>query len=349
MDLIIPASISLIVFLICKFVIHKYSVFFSEFLDSDFVKPQSFHDIPTLRIGGVFLCAQLAVSAIFYSQIQIFFSATSLLFANFLLGFIDDGKIVRQPLVRFCIFLLVNLGLIIFFDIKINRFDIVFLDYINSFLFFSYLITLFAIFFVVNGSNLIDGYNGLLSIHGLIIFSILLFICLKLNLNDYFNYFFLIYLVLFFFIFLNFPKALYFLGDNGSFFVGSALAYFVILISNFTSEIPPFFYAIILHYIFFEIFFSVFRKLFEKKNPFYPDKLHLHMLIFLFLRKKYSLHKSNYLTSVYINFSYLIILFPVIYFYDNGLLCKIYFFILFLFYLLIYLFFRNVCKKLIKL
>ena len=348
MDLIIPISISLIAFLICKFTIRKYDVIFLQFLDDDFRKPQSFHNIPTLRIGGIFLSIQLAVAAIFYSDTRIFLTATSLLFTNFFLGVLDDSKIVRQPLARFFIFLLVNLAIIIFFDIKINRFDIVFFDYINSFSFSSYLISLFAIFFVINGSNLIDGFNGLLTIHALIIFSILLFICSKLNLNDYFNYIFVIYLGLFFFIFLNFPKAAYFLGDNGSFFVGSAISYFVIIVSNSTNEIPPFFYAIILYYIFFEIFFSVFRKIFEKKNPFYPDKLHLHMLIFLFLRKKKSFLKSNYLTSIYINFTYLVTMLPVIYFYDNSFACKIYFFILFLSYLLIYLFFRIICKKLIK-
>ena len=82
----------------------------------------------------------------------------------------------------------------------------------------------------------------------------------------------------------------------------------------------------------------------EKKNPFYPDRYHLHMLVFYFLKKKKSLLQSNYLTSICINIAYIITLIPVIYFYNNTFLCKIYLLTLFSLYLFVYFFFRKQCK-----
>ena len=348
MILILPIIFSFIFFLIFTFLLEKYPYYFSRLLDLDFNKPQSFHKIPTLRIGGLLIFLQLIIIIIFFHIDQIILGLVALLFTNFFLGFLDDTKIIQNPFLRFFIFILVNLFLIIFFNIKINNFDFILFDYLNSFNFFSYFIILLALFFVINGSNLIDGFNGLLTIHALIIFTILLYICFKLNLENFFNYIFVLYCGLFFFLSLNFPKAKYFLGDNGSFLIGSSLSYFIIIIANSEIIISPFFYAIILYYIFFEIFFSVFRKLFEKKNPFYADKFHLHMLIFLYLSRANNLYKSNYLTSIFINIVYLITLIPTIYFYNNTLICKIYFVILFFFYLFIYLFLRIKCKKLIK-
>jgi UDP-GlcNAc:undecaprenyl-phosphate/decaprenyl-phosphate GlcNAc-1-phosphate transferase len=349
MILILPVIFSFILFLVFIFLVQRHPANFSRFLDLDFNKPQAFHKDPIHRIGGLFILIQLFTIIIFFQIDQILFALIVLLFSNFVLGLLDDTKIIQSPFLRFYIFVLINLFLIIFFNIKINNFDFIFFDYLNSFNFFSYFIILLALFFVINGSNLIDGFNGLLIIHALIIFSILLYICFKLNLMDYFNYIFIIYCGLFFFLFLNFPKAKYFLGDNGSFLIGTSLSYFIIIIANSETKISPFFYAIILYYIFFEIFFSVFRKLFEKRNPFFADKFHLHMLIFMNLNRTHNLSKSNYLTSIYINIVYLFTLIPTIYFYNNTFLCKIYFIILFFSYLFIYLVFRNKCKKSIKL
>ena len=49
-------------------------------------------------------------------------------------------------------------------------------------------------------------------------------------------------------------------------------------------------------------------------------------------------------TSVYINIVYVITLIPVIYFYDNTFVCKIYLTALFFLYLSVYLFLRRQCK-----
>jgi UDP-N-acetylmuramyl pentapeptide phosphotransferase/UDP-N-acetylglucosamine-1-phosphate transferase len=344
MNLILPIFLSLFTLFLINNFIKKNKNFFLFFSDSDFKKPQSFHKEPILRMGGFFLIIPVLIYAVFNLN-NIFFLVIALFsLTNFLLGLIDDAKLIRNPFLRFFLFLSFNFFLIFFFKIKINNFDLYFFDYINTAEFFSYFLVLFSIFFIVNGSNLIDGFNGLLAIHALIISYILLFICFYFNLKDELDYILIILTGLNFFLLLNFPKARFFLGDNGSFFIGSFLSFITIMISNLSKAISPFFYAIILYYIFFEILFSVFRKIFEKKNPFYPDKYHLHMLIFYFLKKKNNLLKSNYLTSIFINIVYLITLIPVIYFYNNTFACKIYLLALFSLYLFFYFFFRKKCK-----
>ena len=89
---------------------------------------------------------------------------------NFILGFLDDLKIVVSPMKRFTMIIATNLSLIVFFNFSILDFEIFILDYLNEMYFFKILLALMAIFFIINGSNLIDGFNGLLSIHSILIF-----------------------------------------------------------------------------------------------------------------------------------------------------------------------------------
>ena len=91
------------------------------------------------------------------------------------MGTLDDIRVIVNPFNKFFIFLILNTSLIFFFDIKIKQFNVFFLDYLNDIIFFSIIITFLSIFFVVNGSNLIDGFNGLLGINSLLIISILTF------------------------------------------------------------------------------------------------------------------------------------------------------------------------------
>lgn len=344
MNLILPSLLSLFLLFLINIYIKKNKNSFQFFLDSDFKKPQSFHEEAILRIGGLFLIIPVLILGVFNLDNKFYLIINLFLLSNFFLGLIDDAKIIKNPFVRFLLFLLLNFLLIIYFKIKINNFDLYFFDYINANEFYSYLLVLFSIFFIINGSNLIDGFNGLLVIHALIISYILLFICFYFNLENELKYILIVLIGLNFFLFFNFPKASFFLGDNGSFFIGSFLSFVTIMISNLSKTISPFFYAIILYYIFFEILFSVFRKIFEKKNPFYPDKYHLHMLVFYFLKRRNDLLRSNYLTSIYINTVYLITLIPVIYFYNNTFACKIYLLVLFFLYLFVYFFLRKQCK-----
>ena len=79
---------------------------------------------------------------------------------------------------------------------------------------------LLCFLFIINGANLIDGFNGLLSINLIIINSILVYINLN-NGNTEFSVFIIgQIIILLSFLLFNFPKAKIFLGDSGAYLFG---------------------------------------------------------------------------------------------------------------------------------
>jgi len=182
----------------------------------------------------------------------------------------------------------------------------------------------------------VDGFNGLLLIHFLIISLVLMFIdnSHDSSVHEYLRFLVIInFLILFF----NFPKAQIFLGDGGAYFLGINLSLIIIIISNLNNYIPPFFFACLLFYLFFEVLFSFVRKfIVNNGSPLNPDKKHLHMLVFKFLNENSNFDKSNYLTSITINFFYLILIIPLLLNYKNQLFCILYFFLIIFIYLLFY-------------
>ena len=134
--------------------------------------------------------------------------------------------------------------------------------------------------FVINGANLIDGFNGLLTINLIIINVILAHVNIS---NENLEFSILIIsqvIILLSFLLFNFPNAKLFLGDSGSYTMGGLTGLNVIITNNLNPEISSFFFCTLLFYIFFEVFFSFLRKISQKKSPIHPDNEHLHMLSF---------------------------------------------------------------------
>jgi len=204
--------------------------------------------------------------------------------------------------------------------------------------YFSLIFVCLCFLFVINGANLIDGYNGLLGIHSLIILVNLFLINYLNENNDLALFLFLEILILINFLIFNFPKAKIFLGDGGAYLLGTFIAVSVIKTSIAIPTISPFYFCILLFYLFFEVFFSFFRKLLkEKTSPIHPDKKHLHMLLYRILLKKNNKRiKSNYHVSIIINLFYFILTIPAILMMNNGLFCKYYSIIFFLIYFFSY-------------
>ena len=74
--------------------------------------------------------------------------------------------------------------------------------------------------------------------------------------------------------------------------MGSLVAFNTITTNNLNPNISSFFYCSLLFYLFFEVFFSFFRKIIKKKSPIHPDKEHLHMLSFIRFHKSLGLQKE---------------------------------------------------------
>ena len=261
----------------------------------------------------------------------------------FILGLLDDLKINILPKFRLGAMVISLIFLIIFNDLYIYRTGLEFLNYLLKIDIFALFFVVLCFLFIINGANLIDGFNGLLGLHSLIIFTILLFINFVNNSIEISYILFFIILSILIFLLFNFPKAKMFLGDSGAYLLGTLIAISIIKTSVINPSISPFFFCILLIYLFFEVFFSFFRKIFyARQSPLLPDNKHLHMNFFKYLSKNSkSKFDTNYKVSIYINFVYFLFIIPAIIFMDDGLFCRYYFFILGAIYIYFYKFIKN--------
>ena len=138
------------------------------------------------------------------------------------------------------------------------------------------------------------------------------------------------------FLLFNFPSAKIFLGDSGAYMFGALTSLNTIITNNLNPKISSFFFCTLLFYLFFEVFFSFFRKLSQKKSPIYLDNKHLHMLSFYKISVVYGKNKANYLNSIIINLLYFVLIIPGLYFLNDPQLSKYWFFTLLLIYSIIY-------------
>ncbi len=317
----------------------KYSYKISEnLLDKDFDKPQSFHSEAIPRSGGLACLLTLFIFIYFYYILyfNILYEYIFICLSLFFIGYIDDIKIHISPKSRLTLMVFFLLFFINVLSIKINNLDLIFLKFWLSNGIFSSIFVSLCFLFIINGSNLIDGFNGLLSINLIIINSILLYLNL---INDHIEFSFFLtgqIIILISFLLFNFPKAKMFLGDSGSYLLGSIIALNIIQTNNLNPQISSFFFCILLFYLFFEVFFSFLRKVYQKKSPVFPDREHLHMLVYKKISKNLESKKSNYLSSILINLFYSILVIPSIFFANNSLICKIWFFSLLLIYTFVY-------------
>ena len=221
----------------------------------------------------------------------------------FFIGFLSDLKLISSPKLRFFLQIIVIFIFIYSESLMIGSTRINFVDQILQNNYFNYCFVLFCLLVLVNGSNFIDGLNGLLIGHYLLILFFLIWLNPELNLFLEYNLLWnLLYILTFIFI-LNFANKL-FMGDSGSYSV--ALFFGILLIKAYYSNqsFSPFFVILLLWYPCFENLFSILRKFNLKRSPLYPDNNHLHQLIYFFVKKKYAMKNisANRLSSVIILF-----------------------------------------------
>ncbi len=341
----ILALLSFFTFLLIQKFSHK--IFRGILLDNDFEKPQAFHSEAISRIGGLASIISFNFFLILYSSMfsNFFIDYFWLGLSLFFIGFIDDLKVTISPKTRLSLMIITLIIYILFFSLEIVDIDLIFLQNWFDNKIFSTSFILLCFLFIINGSNLIDGFNGLLALHLIIINSLLFYINVSTGNSELSILIISQIMILIIFLFFNFPKAKIFLGDSGSYFFGSFTALNTIYTNNANPEISSFFFCILLFYLFFEVFFSFFRKLYQNKSPLKPDKYHLHMLAFNFVSLKFNNEKSNYFNSILINISFIFLMSPGFIFKKNGTFCKYWFFSLLIIYLYIYLRLYSLTKK----
>lgn len=313
-SIILSGSIS---FILSSFLIKKEHYF--EFIKRSDVIRKVDKDI--LRLGGLavylsFLFTFIIVSKLINLDNQISESINFSVFLIspflfFLIGLVDD-LIALPPLPRLMGQILIAIfswfsGLRIFVE-QIPFFGIYFSEISFSQL-LSLLITIIWIVGITNAFNWIDGLDGLAS--GIAIFSLFGFIIMGLISNN-FNIIIVSSIVLGSsagFLYNNFYPAKIYMGDSGSYFIGSTISLIAISLintNNFKSDLlAP---LIILSIPILDMTSVIFKRLIESRSPFYPDRSHLHHK---FLDWGFS-HKKSVLT-IYSLDLFLIVFFLIIY------------------------------------
>ena len=331
------ALITFFIFLIINKYSHKIKN--GTLFDQDFLKPQAFHQSPVPRSGGIAGVISINIFLVFYYLIysKILFEYFFICNLMFLIGFLDDLKIQINPSRRLILMIIFLFICISFLPVEILNVDIPVLNTLLSNNIFSSLFVLLCFLFIINGANLIDGFNGLLAINLIIINSLLAYINLADGINEFSVVIIGQIIVLFSFLLFNFPSAKIFLGDSGSYLLGSIVALNVITTNNLNPDYSSFFFCTLLFYLFFEVFFSFFRKIIQKKSPIHPDNKHLHMLIFEKVAFIFGKEKGNYINSLIINLGYLAFVLPAFVFAKDPVISRYWFFSLIVIYLVIYL------------
>lgn len=214
----------------------------------------------------------------------------------FMLGFISDNSLIKSPIQRFFLQIILLASFAYFFELRIINTKVYILDNLLENYYINFLFVIFCLLILINGTNFIDGCNTLSVGYYILVLLVLLKLSLlnTINLNDIFVYKFLLILIIIY-VFNIFNKL--YLGDNGVYLLSLIFGYYLISISFYNPSISPFFVVLLLWYPAFENLFSLIRKLRLNKSPLYPDTYHFHQLLFYFLKKKIS-KKNNFISGL---------------------------------------------------
>jgi len=324
----------LLSFIVLSFLAKKFDFLLSEFTNKHQELIGS-EKIPL--IGGSILFIFLIFNFQFFDK---FFLITS--FTLLVLGIFSDLDYLSSPKKRLLFQFIAIISFVLASDLFIDDLRVKAINEILQNDYCKFFFISFCFLILINGSNFIDGCNGLNIGYFLSIILIIFLISDKIIFFEDKVFIKLILFALSILLALNFFNLIY-LGDSGAYLLGFISGFLLVEIYRLNEMISPFFIALLLWYPAFENLFSIIRKKKNNLNPIYPDTFHFHHLLFKFLNKKLTKMKkfSNQITSLLINLFNLMIFFISINIISNSKLLII----LLIFNVVIYLFFYFVLKK----
>jgi len=300
------------------------------FNDHDLSGPQKFHARPVPRVGGVGIVAGAIAGMLVVLVLDRPVGLQGLVLLacgvpTFIAGLSEDITKRVSPRRRL-FFTALSAALAAWFvGAVITRTAIPGLDWIVSFSAGAALVTVFVVAGVANSLNIIDGFNGLSSMCGVLILVCLCYVGVLVG-DQLVTLLALagIGAMLGFFVW-NFPAGLIFLGDGGAYFLGFYVAELAILLLHRNPQVSPMFPLLLCIYPVFETVFSIYRrKILRDVSPGLPDGLHLHSLVYRRLirwaignKSAKALTRRNSMTSPYLWMLCMTAVVPAVLFWDN--------------------------------
>lgn len=140
-------------------------------------------------------------------------------------------------------------------------------------------ITLLFVSGASHALNIIDGYNGLASSYAMAVLVAVLIVALRVNDAQIIAVASGTLAATYGFFMLNFPYGRIFLGDGGSYLLGTVIAFLLVLLVSRHPEVSPMFAAVLLVYPVWETLFSIYRRRARGQSSMRPDAAHLHSLV----------------------------------------------------------------------
>jgi len=270
--------------ILCSLII-RYQHLHAHLTTDGTVGPQKFHRKATPRVGGVPIFISLLFIWLYLkiSDNTPSFDPPLLLAAGpvFVMGLMED--LTKKIGVKLRLMAAFLSGAIAFyyFGAKITFLDVPLIDMILSHYWIAILFTAFAIAGVSNAYNIIDGFNGLASMVGVIILLAISLIAFQVGDTLVFRLCLVMIVSILGFFVWNFPKGLIFLGDGGAYMIGFWVATLSVLIVARNPSVSPWFALLANAYPITETLFTIWRRsIHQGKNPGLPDAAHFHSLIY---------------------------------------------------------------------
>ena len=279
--------ISLGLFFCIYFIFKKLNLLVDNTSFSEHKKIGTSNNSPII-IGGIYIAI---IISIFLPNDYLFIKIISILILT--LGLLSDRNLLPNPRIRLVLQIIILLFLINFENLNINTLSNDFIDNLLKNNYFNIILTLFCFATLLNGSNFLDGLNGLLSGYYILVLLSLIFIDFNSSNVEVLNLKLikiLLFSLLIFYIFNIF--GIVYLGDGGSYLISLLVGLVLIKVNQNNIFISPFYVATMLWYPAFENLFSLIRRASKKLNVSYADKLHLHQLIFRYLKAKKIFNKK---------------------------------------------------------
>ncbi len=327
-----------LIILIFNFLLNKFDLIkdkkdtslHKRFIENKFEPPFS---------GGIFIILLI----VFYLNASIIFKF--LILTIFLIGFFSDLNLFKSINLRFYLQLILVVLTLYFSDLYIQSIRIEFIDNLLNNYFFKVFLTTFCVLILINGSNFLDGVNTLvIGYYALVLYFVSSIDSPNISFisDDFIDLLIFSLLIL---LVLNCYNLLL-LGDNGSYLLSVFVGIYLIDLTNNNVLISPYFVMNLLWYPAYETLFSIIRKVSTKKSALSPDNLHLHQLVYLYVKDKISnKYHANSLSGVMINIYNLVLFYFASQDYSNTKYQLLLFSLSFIIYNFLYLSLKFNLKK----